>query len=718
MTIPWFSLPRFWAPFFALILALGAGLPASAQSLPGTTPAPAPAKVQLLLDLLADPEIAGWIKKQASATSARDEAVEVAGHLVQNWIATARKKAAKLPDAIARLPEESIDSVARFLDRLPGHEIWQAPAVFAIALTAAFAVEWLFWRLTRRFRRRLIEAPQRGLGDRLRILLIRVVAAAFALTLFALVGIPTFASFGWSEIATAIGSLTLIAIVILRALNLVARIVLSPRLPRLRLVPLNDQAASFIYRGLTALFSINIAAGMISAILEGEELMSRTGIAGFDALTGGAAMILGLILVWVGRRQVLRSFAAAGLPRPSFLMIDAWPVLASLLLPLIWMLKNSDATSLASSLDTLLFVPIILVVLRLTLKKLICAPPETAAGEDTPLAETRPYPVALDRLVRAVIVIGMLFSIAADWKVDPLTLADKDDLAARAVNALFLVVAALLIADFIWQMLKAAIDRRIPEIVIGDSDDPGNAAQATRLQTLLPLLRHFIMIVVWMIAALICLSSLGIDIGPLLAGAGIAGIAIGFGTQALVRDVIAGVFFLIDDAFRIGEYIESGEIRGTVEGFSLRSVRLRHHRGHLHTVPFGDLKAITNYSRDWVIEKLEFGVVYDTDLDLVRKVIKKVGQEMLQDPELAKVILEPLKSQGVLSMGEYAINMRAKIKTKPGEQFVVRREAYKRIKLAFDGAGIKFAFPTVAVQGGGDAAAAQAALAKTQAAKA
>jgi small-conductance mechanosensitive channel len=181
-------------------------------------------------------------------------------------------------------------------------------------------------------------------------------------------------------------------------------------------------------------------------------------------------------------------------------------------------------------------------------------------------------------------------------------------------------------------------------------------------------------------------------------------VAIGFGAQTLVKDIIAGMFFLLDDAFRVGEYIESGSIRGTVESFSLRSVKLRHHRGYLHTVPFGSLERITNYSRDWVIDKATIGVTYDTDLDQAKKIIKQVGRQLLADPELAPSILDTLKMQGVEEYGDYAIKLRLKVTTKPGEQFAVRRRAYALIKQAFEENGIKFAFPTVQVAGGESAA--------------
>src|SRR5690242_21356124 len=125
---------------------------------------------------------------------------------------------------------------------------------------------------------------------------------------------------------------------------------------------------------------------------------------------------------------------------------------------------------------------------------------------------------------------------------------------------------------------------------------------------------------------MMALAALGVQVGPLIAGAGVIGIAVGFGAQTLVKDIISGMFYLLDDAFRVGEYIQSGSFKGTVESFSLRSIKLRHHRGPLYTVPFGSLGAIQNMSRDWVIEKLQIGVTYDSDLEKARKLIKQVGK--------------------------------------------------------------------------------------------
>ena len=218
---------------------------------------------------------------------------------------------------------------------------------------------------------------------------------------------------------------------------------------------------------------------------------------------------------------------------------------------------------------------------------------------------------------------------------------------------------------------------------------------------MLPLARIALGITIAVLAILTVLSGLGVNIAPLIAGASVLGLAVSFGSQTLVRDIISGIFYLFDDAFRVGEYIQSGTYRGTVETFSLRSVKLRHQNGPLYTVPFGVLGAIQNMSRDWAIEKLTIGVTYDTDIEKARKIVKKVGQELLTDPELAAGIIEPLKMQGVQAFGDFAIQLRMKMMTLPGDvQYLARRRALGLIKKAFDANGIKFAYPTVQVAGG------------------
>ncbi|KAG1700648.1 Small-conductance mechanosensitive channel [Nymphon striatum] len=189
----------------------------------------------------------------------------------------------------------------------------------------------------------------------------------------------------------------------------------------------------------------------------------------------------------------------------------------------------------------------------------------------------------------------------------------------------------IFVAWFMYRAVVIYIDHQLAEQDVGVSpDDAGGdnemGGQSTsRIGTLLPLLRNVFVVTIIILAFMVILSNAGVDIAPLFAGAGVIGLAVGFGSQALIRDIFSGGFFLFDDAFRKGEYIELGEIRGTVEKISLRSFQLRHHNGPLHTIPFGEIKQLTNYSRDWVMMKLPLRLTYDTDIERGSKTRQKTG---------------------------------------------------------------------------------------------
>lgn len=283
----------------------------------------------------------------------------------------------------------------------------------------------------------------------------------------------------------------------------------------------------------------------------------------------------------------------------------------------------------------------------------------------------------------------------------------KSSIGLRITEAATKVAIILVVSAVAWTLVEQSIarimereDKQARAKAGGQPvDEDGLGGLVTsRFGTLLPLLRGFVLSVLAIITIMVVLSSMGIDIGPLLAGAGVAGIAIGFGAQALVRDIISGVFFLIDDAFRVGEYVEFGEIRGQVEKISIRSMRLRHHRGAIHTVPFGELRSITNYNRDWAIYKQEFRLPYDTDTEIVRKIIKKVGLALLEDPELGEKFIQPLKSQGVFRIEEGALILRTKFMCKPREQFVIRKAVFQEVKNALYAAGIELAQRRVQIE--------------------
>jgi small-conductance mechanosensitive channel len=268
-------------------------------------------------------------------------------------------------------------------------------------------------------------------------------------------------------------------------------------------------------------------------------------------------------------------------------------------------------------------------------------------------------------------------------------------------QAAFKIIVVIMVSYVIWKLAENAINRRLEKIEHLKPDDEAEemgGAGGSRIGTLLKLFRKFLLFTLVTMVGMIILSAIGVNIGPLLAGAGIVGLAIGFGSQTLVKDIVSGVFFLIDVAFRLGDYVEAGSVKGTVENISIRSLRLRHPRGMVYTVPYSDLGSISNYSRDYIIMKIEFRVPYGTDINKVKKIIKKINDKVEQDEELGPKLLAPIKSQGVKELDDSGMIMRIKFKTKPGDQFGIRREIFSRLQTAFEKSGIQFAHRQVIVQ--------------------
>ena len=208
----------------------------------------------------------------------------------------------------------------------------------------------------------------------------------------------------------------------------------------------------------------------------------------------------------------------------------------------------------------------------------------------------------------------------------------------------------------------------------------------SRARTVQPLLRSVGKLVIGAVALMGALSALGVNIAPLIASAGVVGIAVGFGAQTLVKDLFSGACYLIEDVFRIGDYIEAGTAKGTVEKITFRTVALRHQNGPLHYVPYGSLGSVRNNNRDWVIDKFEIPLPMTVDSERVRRLVKKIGIEMLEDPELAKIIDVPLKAK-LYRIDPGVKVFRCKVQTPPGKQFEVRSEAYRRIEAALDRLG-------------------------------
>ncbi|KYO56468.1 hypothetical protein AUP44_22140 [Tistrella mobilis] len=746
--VMWLMLASGCSPAMAAMPQMMLAQQQSAAAPAAPTPAPAPAdpeRVRELMGLLADPAIQAWIAAQAAAGAAAPASPPASAAMLPADAAERRMMAERLltaridgiraflgtlKDGLPQIPAELAAAAGTFRARIGAGTGGVILPLLGFALLGC-GFEWAFTRATRPLRRRIEAHPTDRPRMRLRVAGLRALYGLGVLAAFALGSIGAFAVMPWPPMLRQVVASYLLIVLMLRLVTGLGRILLSPQVPRFRIVPMSDAAARHWMLWSAVLVGWYGLGDVTLDLLHGLG-MSPGPWAALGLGIGLVLLLLTLIATWTrpeidgeGRAHRRRALAT-------------W--LFSIYLVGVWLLLFTGSIQpFQVAIVLLLLFVVLLPATRRAVAHFVrpTEHPDGTAPEPEPatalpvhgggegggvMISAGPAPsmiaISVGRGLRAFWLLGAAVLIAGIIDYDLTELTRRETPLQRVMGGIFQAVVIVLVADIAWRLAAAWIDHRLMRAAHDGATGGEDALRRqARLRTLLPILRNLLLAVLGVITLLMVLSSLGVEIGPLIAGAGVVGVAIGFGAQTLVKDIISGMFFLFDDAFRVGEYIESGNIRGTVESFSLRSMKLRHHRGALHTIPFGSLDKITNYSRDWVIDKLTVKVTYAADLDKVKKIIKQVGRDLQQDPEFAPNIIETLKMQGVEQFGDYAIQLRLKMMTKPGEQFVIRRRAYALIKKAFEANDIAFAFPTVSVsgQGGDAAAAAQATLAASAA---
>jgi small conductance mechanosensitive channel len=217
--------------------------------------------------------------------------------------------------------------------------------------------------------------------------------------------------------------------------------------------------------------------------------------------------------------------------------------------------------------------------------------------------------------------------------------------------------------------------------------------EVQRAKTLTRVVHSTALVAMATIAGLMILRELGLDITPLIAGAGVAGVALGLGAQTLVRDVIGGFLILLEDQFAVGDTIQVGDIGGAVEKMTLRATFLRDMEGTLHVIPNGEMRIVSNLTKNWSRAMVDLGVAYEEDIGRVVAALGKIGQDIYQDKELAPLLLEEPTATGVEALGDWAVTVRIMVKTKPGKQWDVARELRRRVKESFEREGIEMPYP-------------------------
>ncbi len=586
-----------------------------------------------------------------------------------------------------------------------------------VLIACGILVERLFLRLTDGLRQQILGTVALGKLQKLGRFFSRLLLDALGVGVYILITFILFITiFRQEEAGYWIVSEFLMVSYYFLVIRFAAKMIMSPASAPLRLLPLQDRDAKFLYRWIiriSLVAAILITPSLIFLNIGRSEALFNL----FFIASGLSVTILMIVMIWQSRQRVAEAICAESTDGTC---VDAslrakfartWHYFAVLYVAgtgSFWLINAflGSKGKILNLIGSLFLIPIFIGLdqwvqrlLKMASGELpevidLSGDAETEAAEEPAedkKSDIKHFAPFIRKAFRVLLVTSLFIIVLRLWGIDL-------SFARIFTRGALSIVVALLLGFVAWELIKARIDRKLKEeMPDSDEDMEEGGAGGSRTGTLLMLLRKFVLVVMLVMVSLIILSSIGVNIGPLIAGAGVIGLAIGFGAQTLVKDIISGIFFLIDDAFRVGDFIEVGGTKGSVEHISLRSLRLRNPRGPVHTIPFGSMGTVTNNSRDYIITKLDFRVRYDTDVDKVRKIIKKINIEIENDEEMGPVMLDKIKSQGVRELDDSAMIMRVKFKTIPGEQFVVRREVFRMMKESFRENGIEFAHRNVTV---------------------
>lgn len=566
-----------------------------------------------------------------------------------------------------------------------------------LVLLAGFVAEFLLKRLLARPRRSVRDGRSDTLVLRLAYLLLRTVLDTLPIVAFAAVAYGLLPMVEPKPVTRLVALALINANLLSRIIGVIGGMLLVPGHPGLRFLPMNDETASYFqvwlrrftvigvygyflldaalllglayaaYTVLLALLGLVLTAMLVVLVLQQRQTVSK---ALRGSQTGGStlvnlrlrlaevwhvlviAYILGCYIVWVldvqgGFEFLLRATVL------SLVVVLVWRFLAHVIGPLVERLfrLNSDLQ------------------------------------QRYPLLESRAnrYMPAFHRILSTVLGVFAALALLEVWGLNPIAwLAGPEG--RGLLSTVFLIGFVVLGALIFWEVFAAYVESTIQRRA---DDGVGNQ----RIRTLLPLAQNALRVILVVLVGLIVLSEIGVNIAPLLAGAGVVGLAIGFGAQTLVKDIITGVFILIEDSLSVGDVVLVAGHSGTVERLTIRSLFLRDLEGNVHTLPFGVVDTVQNYSKDYSYSLIEMQVAYREDVDQVIAVMREVADELIADEVYGPNITGEFEILGLDRFENSAVVVRARFKTVPLMQWAVRREYNRRIKMAFDNYGIEIPFP-------------------------
>lgn len=750
---------RLCLPALTFVLLLFAALPAPAQVPAPATAAPAaevdPKQIDSLVRTLEDEgQRAALVKQLRALSQAQKAADDTPPETFGTRILTTLSDRAEEVSAQITAAGRALVDTPRALRWL--NQQVQDPAKRAtwarlflelvVVVAAGYIARFLMLWLLARPRQALSNRPANGIWSRLPLLFVRFLMDLLPAVAFVAAGYGVLAVTNPPKVVSQAALAFISASIVVQLVMIIARVPLSPSGPNLRLVRVSDETAHYLviwvrriaftavygyfiaqaalflglpsrpYAALLKLVGLVVASMLVVLVLQNRHAFADW-LRGTRRLEPGmqdpadaalAAAVAGestgaavTVTTATGTKREPRQAWNAARRR----LAEVWHVLAILYIVVIYGIWALDIEGgfeyvLRATLVTLVALAVGRLVARgvdtLVARGFRVAPDLKNQYPRLEVRANRYLPV-LNRVLKGFVWVLVAMVVLEAWGIDSLgwlSTPAGQRVSGSIVSITFIIVFALVA----WELVSGAIERYLTA-----TDTSGQVVQrSARVRTLLPLLRNAFMVLLVTIVALTTLSELGLDIAPLLAGAGVVGLAIGFGAQTLVKDVITGLFILFEDTISIGDVVNLGTLGGSVEGITIRTIRLRDYNGAVHTVPFSSVTTVSNLTKDFSFAVLNVTVDYKEDTDRVVQVLGEIAEGMRQDPKYAPLILAPLDVAGVDAFQDSAVLVKARIKTRPIQQWTVGREFNRRMKRRFEELGINIPFPqrTVHIAGG------------------
>lgn len=692
---------------FAAMLWLCASPVLAAQPTPPAAQEIAPDQIEDLIRTIEDPaqrerllqqlRLLVQAKEAAGPSPATAAPVVAALATVSTRLEDLQSDALALVTRVAALPQ-LIDWVRAELRDPKARDRWRNVGLSLLAILGSgyvlyFVTRRLFRPIQKNVAQREAPAAHNKAGWLLWLLILDLVPiAAFAVGASLIAGVLTvpshmrLAALGWIN-----------AIIAARILVVVGRALLAPRAPALRLWRISDEAARYGELWIRR-FSVTLIYGFF--VLQAAAMLGLD-----DAVHGGLRRLFGLVLLVMVVVLILQSRVSVRdwIARPGRFtrlssvrrrIANVWHLVAiayALAAYIVWAVALRDgfavlARGTAFTIAAFAVGFFILKQVERAFRGAVRA--DAMARQRTPAVPVHRirYLPFVERLVRGLVYILVALTVLQAWGMDTYGWLASEPGRVLIVTLLRLI-AILGISLLIWEMTALYIERRLA----AQDQASGNYLTSARTRTLLTVARKALALTLVVISSLLVLTELGVNIAPLLATAGVLGVAVGFGSQKLVQDVITGVFILLEDLFAVGDVIKVGDIAGQVEAVSIRNVRLRDASGTVHTIPFSTITTVSNLTRDYAFYVFNIGIAYSEDVDNAMTVLKEIGEEMRQDPQFSSLILAPFELVGVDRFSDAGVVIQARFKTQPIQQWTVGREFNRRMKKRFDELGIQLA---------------------------